>query len=83
MVMVVTAVLLVRLVVVVTCAAIDVACAMGEECVTPSMTTHPLQGASHGMRAGRVAASIVLAGRRRQVRRTADRESLVGYIAVF
>jgi hypothetical protein len=61
---------------------VDVACAaaIGEECGTPSLTTQLLQGASRDITAGRAAAPITLGGRRRQVRRMADGESLVEYI---
>jgi hypothetical protein len=58
----------------------DVACAIGEECVTPPTTTQLLHGASRGTRAGGVAAWVVQRGMRRQVRRTVERESLVAYI---
>jgi hypothetical protein len=59
---------------------LDVACAIGQECVTPPMTMQLLHGASWGTRVGGVAAWIVQRGMRRQVRRMVERESLVAYI---
>jgi hypothetical protein len=68
--------LLLKLVAVgVACAAIlgaVVACTMGEEYLTLSMTTQPSHGASYGISAGSVAAWISLWGRRREVGRIVD-----------
>jgi hypothetical protein len=57
-----------------------VACVMGEKWVTPSMTIQPLHGASPGMRPSKAAASTMLRGRKRDLRRIARKEGLEEYI---
>lgn len=57
---------------------VGVAWATGADCVTQSMTTQLLHGASRGKRAGRAAASVLLRGRKRRVRRMARQTERLG-----
>lgn len=57
-----------------------VACVMGEKWATPSMTIQPLHGASRGIRPSKAAASTMLRGRKRDLKRIARKESLEEYI---
>jgi hypothetical protein len=57
---------------------VGVAWAIGADCVTQSMTAQLLHGASRGKRAGRAAASVLLRGRRRRVRRMARQTERLG-----